>query len=387
MAELSDFVLQTGSSQSLAHRLWRYADSQNNRFYAEGFCEEAEEVGPCTDRAGPCLVHYKRSRLTPTELNTWLATGAAGSCIVRAFWLGSSPGMASSKEDLVQQLMAAGPAPDGAPLRLQCYPRSMESWLGDQLSPSFNLQPVKPSWVLHVVQFDQQPGRPQQLLYSLQPAAEFYNYAPIRTKRVPDQLCKAAGKLAEALVATGVELTTGVAVDLGAAPGGWTHVLAQHAKLVIAVDPAELDSRALLPGVTHFACKAEAAVEQIHQLVGEAGVDLLVSDVNKHPSQIIEMLRPLLPLLRPGGAVVLTCKFFGRSAGREAEWRQRLADELGPEFERVQLLWLLANTQHEQTCVAFKAATATPAMNAVTAAAQAVVAAPPAAVPATAAGS
>jgi len=46
------------------------------------------------------------------------------------------------------------------------------------------------------------------------------------------------------------------------------------------------------------------------------------------------------------------------------EWEQRLAEELGDGFDRVQLLWLLANTQHEQTCVAFKSATAAPALTA-----------------------
>ena len=54
-------------------------------------------------------------------------------------------------------------------------------------------------------------------------------------------------------------------------------MLAQHAQRVIAVDPAALDERALLPGVTHLACKAEDVVEQIHAMVGQAGVDLLVS--------------------------------------------------------------------------------------------------------------
>ncbi len=49
-------------------------------------------------------------------------------------------------------------------------------------------------------------------------------------------------------------------------------------------------------------------------------------------------------------------QFHGKSAGREAEFERRLAEELGPGFKRVRLLWLLANTQHEQTCVAWKAA-------------------------------
>ena len=63
--------------------------------------------------------------------------------------------------------------------------------------------------------------------------------------------------------------------------GGWTHVLAQRARLVLAVDPAPMDERALVPGVvTHLACKAEAAVQQIVGMVGEAGVDLIVSGVH-----------------------------------------------------------------------------------------------------------
>ena len=117
----------------------------------------------------------------------------------------------------------------------------------------------------------QQAERAQRprLLYSLQPAEGLYSYAAVRGKRVEGQLSKAAGapgcgataggagvgsarapasplapwvrlasqclgrpfrddwvaappaagKLSEALVAAGVQLTRGVAVDLGAAPG------------------------------------------------------------------------------------------------------------------------------------------------------------------------
>lgn len=55
-------------------------------------------------------------------------------------------------------------------------------------------------------------------------------------------------------------------------------MLASRARQVIAVDPAAMDERALVPGVvTHLACKAELAVQRIQELVGAAGVDLLVS--------------------------------------------------------------------------------------------------------------
>ena len=41
MSPTHEFVLQT-THQSLAHRLWRYADAKNTCFYADGF---AQEVG------------------------------------------------------------------------------------------------------------------------------------------------------------------------------------------------------------------------------------------------------------------------------------------------------------------------------------------------------
>lgn len=39
------------------------------------------------------------------------------------------------------------------------------------------------------------------------------------------------------------------------------------------------------------------------------------ADVNRHPSQVVAMMRPLLPLLHPGAAVILTLKVTpGRAA-------------------------------------------------------------------------
>lgn len=232
---------------------------------------QAGEISPDNRKSGPCLVHLSGCTLSPAALNEWILNGcSASAAILRIYWLGPSPLQAASKEKLVQQLLAAGPPADGGPLRLQCYPRSLEAWLGEQLPASFNLQPVNPAWVLHIVvlppdqeqqeqvqeqeqeggeeqqekegaadaasqgqqQHEQQPAagqeqpqteqlRQQRILYSLQPAADLYNYSPARGKRVPDQLSKAAGKLDEALIASGVQLTTGVAIDLGAAPGKW----------------------------------------------------------------------------------------------------------------------------------------------------------------------
>ena len=49
---------------------------------------------------------------------------------------------------------------------------------------------------------------------------------------------------------------------------------------------------------------------------GPAGADLAVCDMNHHPASVLPLLREVLPLLAPGGLVVLTLKFFGRGRDR-----------------------------------------------------------------------
>lgn len=69
-----------------------------------------------------------------------------------------------------------------------------------------------------------------------------------------DAPSRAARKLEEALAWLGVEPGPGeVCVDLGAAPGGWTYVLAERRARVIAVDPAKLRPDILAKkGVRHL---------------------------------------------------------------------------------------------------------------------------------------
>jgi len=65
-----------------------------------------------------------------------------------------------------------------------------------------------------------------------------------RFAREKGQISRAEFKLLEALEVFRIDLPPrGVALDLGAAPGGWTRVLRQKEQFVSAVDPAELDPR------------------------------------------------------------------------------------------------------------------------------------------------
>src|SRR5260221_206670 len=69
--------------------------------------------------------------------------------------------------------------------------------------------------------------------------------------QTPEQISRAEFKLLEALEVFGVSLPArGRALDLGAAPGGWTRLLLEAGMHVVAVDPAKLDPR--LPRQTHL---------------------------------------------------------------------------------------------------------------------------------------
>ncbi|KAG2490785.1 hypothetical protein HYH03_010707 [Edaphochlamys debaryana] len=204
-----------------------------------------------------------------------------------------------------------------------------------------------------------------QYSYGLAPADWQYQYGSDRDKKMPGQLCRAASKLREALICcTGsAELRPGLAaVDVGAAPGGWTQMLAAAgARLVVSIDPAQMDPGvAALPNVTHLQCRCDEAVASGRlagalEAAGLSEVDYVVCDVNAHPGQTVGWLEPVLPLLAPGGSLILTLKTFGRGKDKES-YGAELAERLGPGFEPGRLVWLLSNTLCERTYVAVKRA-------------------------------
>ncbi len=104
----------------------------------------------------------------------------------------------------------------------------------------------------------------------------------------------------------------GRALDLGAAPGGWTRVLAEHMAQVVAVDPGELDERVLaLPNVTHLRGRTEdLRPEEIGRF------DAITNDMNLEPTESAALMVALASLLRPGGLAVMTVKFVTRHRGR-----------------------------------------------------------------------
>ncbi len=82
--------------------------------------------------------------------------------------------------------------------------------------------------------------------------------------QLPEQISRAEFKLLEALEVFSVTLPSqGSALDLGAAPGGWTRILLEAGMHVVAVDPAKLDARlSRHPNLEHYRGYAEDYLEE-----------------------------------------------------------------------------------------------------------------------------
>jgi|GEM_PF-736321 len=167
------------------------------------------------------------------------------------------------------------------------------------------------------------------------PAWELKKTITVGRKYAPGErpLNRAEWKLREAIEAFGIDLRAGmVALDLGAAPGGWTKVLAEKGVSVLAVDPAELDqSIASLPNVTHYKCRAEELLTS-NQAIPE--LDLLVDDMSIDPALSAKLLCSLADRLKDGGWAVMTIKFV--TGARRRHEAEALA-VLGERFEDIRI--------------------------------------------------
>jgi len=118
-------------------------------------------------------------------------------------------------------------------------------------------------------------------------------------------LNRAEFKMSEAFEAFEVEPKKDWRVlDIGAAPGGWSKVLSEQVKEVVAVDPAELKFKA--PNVWHLKIR----IENLPANVGK--FDMIVNDMNLDPVESAELMCNLAKLLKTEGIAIMTVKFITR---------------------------------------------------------------------------
>jgi 23S rRNA (cytidine2498-2'-O)-methyltransferase len=128
----------------------------------------------------------------------------------------------------------------------------------------------------------------------------------VRFQREEGQISRAKFKLLEAERTFGLDFTNyRNALDVGAAPGGWTSLLLERGLSVTAIDPAALDpSLKGNPKLTYLAKNAG----DVH--FKPDTFDLLVCDMSWSPRQMEKLVVGLLPALQTGGTAIITIKLM-----------------------------------------------------------------------------
>ena len=140
-----------------------------------------------------------------------------------------------------------------------------------------------------------------------------------RFAREKEQISRAEFKLLEALEVFDIDLPArGVALDLGASPGGWSRILRQKGQYVTAIDPALLDPRLSEDqAVRHLRVTAES------YLADEPDTfDLIVNDMRMDARDSARLMVDYAKQIYPGGAAIMTLKLpeEGRATVIEHAW-------------------------------------------------------------------
>lgn len=163
-----------------------------------------------------------------------------------------------------------------------------------------------PEWVISVTQIK------NKVYYGLAPASDNFSDwmgGMLHFRKTKADVSRAKFKLLEAIVRFGLEFpASGLALDLGAAPGGWTQELLERGLKVIAVDTGELDERLLaLPGIRFL----QQNVKDLSFLPTQQ-FDVITCDMSWDPFFSVKLLNGLIPNLRANGQVIMTVKLMGK---------------------------------------------------------------------------
>ncbi len=132
-----------------------------------------------------------------------------------------------------------------------------------------------------------------------------YNGGMVMFAKNEEQISRAEYKLLEAFEVFDLDLRNfRTAIDLGAAPGGWTKVLVEQGLRVTAIDPADLDPTLLEDkNVTHYKMLAQDFLER-HKVK----TDVLVNDMKMDVLKTCEIMNTMVESLAHDGIGIVTFK-------------------------------------------------------------------------------
>lgn len=151
-------------------------------------------------------------------------------------------------------------------------------------------------------------------------------------------ICRAEFKIEEAFKVFGIIVQDGMtALDLGAAPGGWTHFLSRQGVSVDAVDPAELDDVVKKEkNVRHYKMLAQEFAEKYT----EKRYDMIVNDMKMDTNESMDILCEMSKQLKEDGCCLLTLKLPKTNIQKRINVARQV---LARYFETVQIRQLYFN--------------------------------------------
>lgn len=128
-----------------------------------------------------------------------------------------------------------------------------------------------------------------------------------RFKYFDDQISRAEFKLMEAIDTFKIDLSNYKnALDLGAAPGGWTRILLEYDLKITAVDPGNLEeSLKNNVNITHY---KELAQNYVAKLSESKTFDVIVNDMRMDSFESCKLMGLFLKHLDKKGIVIITLK-------------------------------------------------------------------------------
>ncbi|MBD3229559.1 MAG: hypothetical protein GF329_15365 [Candidatus Lokiarchaeota archaeon] len=162
-----------------------------------------------------------------------------------------------------------------------------------------------------------------------------------RFSREVNKLNRGENKLIEAIerfhLERNLKENTGIALDIGASPGGWTKILLEYDYKVYAVDPGKIDD----------SLKDAKNIVYIRKSIDEIDLedkqfDLILNDANLKPSESTGIVNSLQDHLKEGSFVIMTIKLISRNVDRHLN---EVKENLSQNFEIIKIKHLDSNRQ------------------------------------------